>query len=150
MARRNAEPTASTGQLDRVHPKIREFSDGKEVSRWMNILREGASPTVDLLDQLKAAGWDHFFITKLEEVLDNRRRQSIGYGTIHGILNRPGRELEVEVTDTNGRKTQVALCRNEYTLLHGYTTNYRGPERRVRLKMATSPGVFGGMLIARQ
>lgn len=150
MSRRNPEPVSSLGLLNERAPIITKFDDGREVSEWMRAVRQGGTPTVDLLDQLKAAGWDHFVITKVEEVLDNRRRQGIGFTTIFNALSRVGCELEVEVTDTNGRKTQVALCRNEYTLLHGYTTNYRGPERRVRLKMATSPGVFGGMLIARQ
>lgn len=149
MPRRTSTPTSPARQLDEQRPIIRNFSDGREVSAWTNIIRTGGNPSVDLIDQLEAAGWQHITVAKVEEIVDERKRQSIGYGAISGILGRSnGCELEVEITDTNGRKYQMALCRNEFTLLHGHTINRRGPERRMRLKMATAPGTLGGLLLA--
>ena len=149
MARGNHPLVTPTGLLDVRAPIIKRFEDGPEVSSWMSVIRNGGTPTVDLLDQLKAAGWEHATVARVDEIVDQRKRQNIGYSAISGLLGRnKGCELEVEVTDTNGRKFQLALRRNEFTLLHGHTINPRGPERRGLLKMSTTPGIFGGMLLA--
>lgn len=149
MTRRTPAPVAPTGLLDLQRPIVRNFDDGSEVSTWVNIIRAGGSPPVDLIDQLEAAGWQHIAVSKVEKIIDGRTCQPIGYGAISGILGRSKDcELEIELTDSNGRKYQMALCRNEFTLLHGHTTNYRGPERRMLLKMATTSGALGGLLVA--
>lgn len=149
MPKRTPSPASSTHQLDAVRPIIRSFDDGPEVSNWMNTVREGLNPPIGLLDQLESAGWQHITVHSINEIVDVRKRAPIGYGAISKILGRDkGCELEVEITDTHGRKYQVALCRNEFTLLHGHTTNARGPERRVLIKLATTPAMFGGMLMA--
>lgn len=149
MQRSSFPAIAPTGLLDREAPIVKEFEDGAKVSAWMNIVRNDDTPTVDLLRQLKANGWEHVTVLKVEEILDARRRQPIGYGKVSGILSRNmGCELEVEITDTNGRKFCVALCRNEFTLLHGHTIVRGGPEVRTLLKMATTTGNFGGLLMA--
>lgn len=140
----DSSPASEIGGTTSV---VATFGDGREVSEWMRIVRSGGHPTIDLLDQLKSAGWKHISICKLEEILTGRhRRQSIGYAKINKVLSK-GCELEVEATDTNGNRYQMALCRNEFTLLHGYTTNYRGPELRTLLKVATGK-TLSSMLLA--
>ncbi len=149
MSRRTIAPEAPTGQPDQESPIIRDFDDGPVMGAWWEAIRTGKTPSVGVMDQLEAAGWRHIAVSRVDEIVDERRRQTIGYGAIRRILGHSkGCELEIEITDINGRKYQVALCRNEFTLLHGHTTNCRGPERRVRLKMATTPGMLGGMLLA--
>lgn len=150
MTRRNPAPVAPTGELDKQVPIIRNFEDGREVSTWMNVIRSGGTPGVDLHDQLKAAGWQHVSVVKVMEIVDQKRRQPIGYAAIAKILSRKGCEIELELTDIVGKTYQVALNRNEATLLHGHTNNTRGPVTPIRLRVSYNPQIFGGLLIKRR